>query len=168
MMEELASMLLEHARRYPLLEPTDAVKLIYQNELGGGHLITDPAACLSYLRREYEATPKDPTVPLLEPIGNGILRVHLAPLKETELEALGQCFLRSAQAHQGNMARFLEKLDILRSLTAQGHFPFDSATLDAYLDAYARAGYPVVSHSQRYRNAYRPAYRIVAQRYFHL
>ena len=37
-MEELERILREHAERYPLMQPTDAVKLIYQNEFGGGHL----------------------------------------------------------------------------------------------------------------------------------
>ena len=52
-MEELRAILIAHARRYPLMQPRDAVKLIYQNEFGGGHLIRDEEACLNYLRREY-------------------------------------------------------------------------------------------------------------------
>ena len=52
MTEELEQILREHAKRYPLMQPTDAVKLIYQNEFGGGHLIRDEQACLNYLRRE--------------------------------------------------------------------------------------------------------------------
>ena len=57
-MEELEKTLREQGKRYPQMECTDAVKLIYQNEFGGGHLIRDEAACLSYLRREYEAVEK--------------------------------------------------------------------------------------------------------------
>ena len=38
-MEELKQILQEHAKRYPLMQPRDVVKLIYQNEFGGGHLI---------------------------------------------------------------------------------------------------------------------------------
>ena len=77
-MEELKSILIAYARRYPLMQPTDAVKLIYQNELGGGHLIRDEEACLNYLRKEYETVEKDPTMPLHEDIGNGIVRVNLS------------------------------------------------------------------------------------------
>ena len=40
-MEELRAILIAHAKRYPLIQPTDAVKLIYQNEFGGGHLIRE-------------------------------------------------------------------------------------------------------------------------------
>lgn len=160
-MEELRQILTDHASRYPLMEPCDAVKLIYQNEFGGGHLITDPAAFLSYLRQEYEATSHDPAVPLWEPLGNGIGRIHLASLEEKDLDALGQAFLRSTQMTAGSLSRFLEKLDILRCLTAQCYFSFDLSSLEAYLERYTRAGYPAVSHSEIYRNAYHPAYRII-------
>ena len=46
-MEELKVILITHANRYPLMQPQDAVKLIYQNEFGGGHLIRDEEACLN-------------------------------------------------------------------------------------------------------------------------
>jgi hypothetical protein len=160
-MEELKLILLAHAKRYPLMQPTDAVKLIYQNEFGGGHLIRDEEACLTYLRREYAATEKDPATPLQEDIGNGIVRIYLAAVAEEDLEELGQRFIRSAAAHQGNLDRFQEKLAVLEELTVQGVFAFDAASLAAYLKEYAAQGYPAVSHSEVYRQAYRPAYRVV-------
>ena len=58
-MKELETILFAHAGRYPQMEPTDAVKLIYQNEFGGGHLIRDEDAALRYLRQEYETVVKD-------------------------------------------------------------------------------------------------------------
>ena len=84
-MKELESVLKKHAKRYPRMEPTDAVKLLYQNEFGGGHLIRDVDACLRYLRAEYESVPKDPAATRQEYIGNGIYRVNLAALTEAEL-----------------------------------------------------------------------------------
>ena len=100
-MEELERILREHAERYPAMEPTDAVKLIYQNEFGGGHLIRDEEACLRYLRREYAAVERDTAMPLYEDIGNGLVRVNLAAVKEEELEQLGRDFIRSAAARHG-------------------------------------------------------------------
>ena len=97
----------------------------------------------------------------MESIGNGIVRVNLAALCEDQLDELGHAFIRSAAEHKGNMDRFLAKLALLRELTAEGLFAFDLAALDAYLAAYEAAGYPAVSHSQTYRRAYQPAYRIV-------
>ena len=160
-MEELRAILITHAKRYPLMQPCDAVKLIYQNEFGGGHLICDEEACLNYLRREYADLEKDPTAPLYENIGNGIVRVNLTAVKPEDLAQLGQDFIASATKHKGTLDSFLKKLEVLRKLTAEGVFTFDTNALSDYLSEYKAAGYPAVSHSPEYRQAYKPAYRII-------
>ena len=161
-MEELERILREHAKRYPLMQPTDAVKLIYQNEFGGGHLIREVEACLNYLRREYADLEKDPTAPLYEDIGNGIVRVNLAAVKPEDLEKLGSDFIRSAAEHTGTADSFLKKLDILCQLAEEGIFSFGVQELKIYFSEYIQSGCPMVSHSEQYRQAYRPAYRIVS------
>ena len=163
-MEELRAILITHAKRYPLMQPCDAVKLIYQNEFGGGHLIRDEEACLNYLRREYADLEKDPTAPMYEDIGNGIVRVNLGAVREEALEQLGQDFIASAAKHKGTLDSFLNKLEVLISLTADGVFTFDADALNAYLSEYKAAGYPAVSHSPEYRQAYNPAYRVILRR----
>lgn len=163
-MEELEQILRSHSMRYPQMQPADAVKLIYQNEFGGGHLIRDEEAALRYLNQEYEAVEKDLTVPRCEEIGNGIVRVYLAALTPGELKWLGQEFIRSAKNHQGELQHFVKKLAVLRTLTEQGIFSFSSAQLVDYLAQYEKAGYPMVSHSEVYRKAYNPAYRIILDR----
>lgn len=160
-MEELRQILRQHALRYPQMEPTDAVKLVYQNEFGGGHLIRDPQACLVYLQKEYDTVEKDPGIPLYEDIGNGIVRVNLAALAPEDMIPLGERFIRSAQAHKGTRDRFVKKLDVLCQLAEAQIFAFDPEALDAYLTGYRASGYPPVSHSEAYRAAYHPAYRIV-------
>lgn len=160
-MEELEQILREHAKRYPKMQPTDAVKLIYQNEFGGGHLIRDEEAVLNYLRREYASVQKDPSAPLYENIGNGIVRVNLAAVKEENLEQLGRDFIRSAAEHKGNLQSFKKKLSVLLELAKRGVFTFGIDDLRTYLAEYETAGCPAVSHSQQYRAAYQPAYRII-------
>lgn len=164
-MKELEQVLRDHAARYPLMQPTDAVKLIYQNEFGGGHLIKDAQAVLRYLQTEFARTDPVLGLPLWEKIGNGIVRVNLAALPESKLSWLGDAFLRSAAIHKGSLESFLGKLDILTRLTEEGVFSFSAAQLDAYLNEYAKAGYPAVSHSQTYRDTYQPAYRIVLEEF---
>lgn len=162
-METLEQILRAHAKKYPLMQPTDAVKLIYQNVFGGGHLIHDPAACRRMLRQEYANTPQAPGAPVLENIGNGMVRVMLCALGTSgySIEQLGTDFVRSSREHRGNLNGFLLKLDVLRKVTASGAFGFGSGELERYLEEYKQAGYPAVSHSRQYREAYRPAYRIV-------
>lgn len=159
--DDLPGILRAHAAQYPQMQPQDAVKLIYQNEFGAGHLIRDEEIALRYLRREYGATPKDAGGLRMESLGNGIARVYLPGLKEAELENLGRAFLCCAKSHTGDQVRFVRKLSLLRDLTEQGVFAFSAEQLDDYLSEYERAGYPVVSHSETYRNAYKPAYRII-------
>ena len=162
-METLEQILRMHAEKYPLMEPTDGVKLIYQNVFGGGHLIRDPEACRRMLRQEYAATAQEPGAALTEPIGNGMVRVMLKALEEHGYEVDWLCddFIRSSQAHRGSLEEFLEKLEVLRALTREGVFGFDRLALETYLEGYKGAGYPMVSHSPDYRAAYGPAYRIV-------
>lgn len=157
----MRSILLTHSRRYPNMEPTDAVKLLYQSEFGGGHLISDENACLRRLEQEYAGMLPLPGCPLAEDIGGGIVRIYLAALGEYTLADLGRDFLRSAALQQGSLARFRQKLALLTELTAAGQLPFSSEALAEYLTAYAAAGFPPVSHSEAYRNAYHPAYRVV-------
>lgn len=168
MMEELEKILREHARRYPKMQPTDAVKLIYQNEFGGGHLIKDEQACLNYLRQEYASVVEDASMPLYEDIGNGIVRVNLAAVKADDLEQLSKAFIRCAQAHKGNPDCFLRKLAVLEKLTKQGIFAFGADELSNYLEEYKKAGYPAVSHSSEYQKIYKPAYRVILRHPHHL
>ena len=159
----MTDILLAHARRYPKMEPRDAVKLLYQSEFGGGHLIQDEEACLAFLRREYAATVQDPNMPLLEDIGNGMVRVNLAALDAHQYspEALGRDFIRSAAVPRGSMDQFRKQLALLRDLTQSGAMPFSPEDLAAFLQEYEAAGMPPISHSDTYREAYHPAYRVL-------
>ena len=160
---ELCRILSDHAKRYPLMEPCDAVKLIFQNEFGGEHLISEPNATLAWLRAERASTPDDPGALPVEDIGNGMVRVYLSRLEftETALRTLNRDFSRSAEIHQGWRKDFLSKLDALRGLTRQGVFAFTLEELETYLERYISTGCCPLSHSPAYRAAYRPAYRVV-------
>lgn len=165
MLSELRQILRCHAEKYPLMQPQDCVKLIYQNEFGCGHLIADEASCLAFLHQEYAATEQSPDAPLLEDLGNGMVRVMLRALDAHDIspDALGDAFLHSAPRHTGTAERFAQKLDVLRELTAEDAFSFTTAELEAYLSGYIAAGCPAASHSESYRKAYRPAYRIICK-----
>ena len=154
-----------HAEKYRKMQPTDAVKLLYQNEFGGGHLVSNPEKSLEYLSAEYNRIQQRKDVPLTEEIGNGIVRVSLAALDENNpsCEALNEIFVKSSQLVKGNLSSFIEKLSVLKKLTQEGIFAFSSEELEEYLSAYEKAGFPAVSHSEVYRREYAPAYRIVVE-----
>jgi hypothetical protein len=155
-----------HFKKYPMMRPEDAVKLVYQNEFGGGHLIKDKNSALSYLIRELESTPANPSIPLSVPIGNGIVRVNLAALTEHRItpEHLNNIFVSSAEKIKGSIASFQKKLEILLSVTEKSKSsPFSLEELRGYITKYAGFGYPMVSHSNEYRAEYAPAYRVVLE-----
>ena len=166
--EELSRVLEVHGERYPLMRPCDAVKLIYQNEFGGGHMIADPNASLERLRAEHACAERDVSAPLTEELGNGVVRVLLPALdtRRYPLEKLNRVFVRSALLHTGTRASFREKAELLRQLTRRGTFGFSPGELEAYLEPYFSSGCPPVSHSPEYRRAYRPAYRVVLRSLF--
>ncbi len=165
---ELQEILAYHAKKYPNMQPCDAVKLIYQNEFGGGHMIRNEESCLRYLCDEFARTPQN-VAPLTESIGNGIVRVNLSSLSANSLppEKLCEIFIRSSNEHKGSVDSFREKLSILRESTEEGLFSFTPEALSEYLAEYERAGFPAVSHSNIYRESYKPAYRIVLEKYLH-
>lgn len=165
----LAQILMQHLHRYPLMEPADVVKLLYQNEFGGGHLISAPSRSLAYLKQEWERVEQsDPDIynntPSLEDIGGGLARLHLYPARAEGFmtpEQINEIFVRSAAAHQGDMNRFREKLNWLEESFDRFPFAFSRAALSEYLAAYRDAGCPMVSHSEKYRMQYHPAYRVI-------
>lgn len=158
-MNELKAVLTLHSEKYPGMKPQDAVKLIYQNEFGGGHIIKDPESSYLFLVREYEAVEHDDTLPLTEDIGNGMCRLNLGALdpEKLSLRKLNDIFVRSAEIHRGEIESFKRKLDVLREVD----FGFTKSELDDYISEYIMSGCPMVSHSENYRKLYSPAYRVV-------
>ena len=161
-MNELENILIFHAKKYPLMQVTDAVKLIYQGEFGGGHLVRDREECLTRINKELESVPMI-SGETIEDIGFGIVRVDLASMKAIGMtpEKLCDLFIESASRIRGDLSAFFKKLEYLSDITSRNVFSFTPRELDSYLEEYIKSGCPAVSHSEIYRNEYRPAYRIV-------
>lgn len=164
-MDDLTDILLLHANRYPLLQPIDAVKLVFQNECGPGHLIADPVKALAALKKECSTIPAISS-PRCDPLGNGLCRVDLRLLRQYDItpDELFSWFFQTAEQHHGDKNRLSRKLDLLSQLTQAGKLPFDFQELSQFLTQYRAAGMPAVSHSPDYRNAYFPVYRVVYER----
>ena len=160
-----SEILRRHAADYPQMEPCDAVKLVYQSEFGGGHLIRDEKASLAFLEEELAATRQDDGARRFEPIGDGKARLHLAAVKQLPSVLVNRIFCASARRTRGSRERFDEKLAVLEALAADGIFSFSAQALSGYLAEYRRMGCPAVRHSGSYRRTYHPAYRVVDERY---
>ncbi|NLM74931.1 MAG: hypothetical protein GX187_02410 [Clostridiaceae bacterium] len=161
----------EHFERYPKMQIRDMFKLIYQNEFAGGHLIPDELNSLKMLKEEYSnlcssaaSLYKDN---MFESIGNNLYRLNLYPLAGTNitLETVNRFFINTANNFKGNMDSFLYKLDIFMSMCRDSELPFPADETEKYLTNYKEHGYQPVSHSDIYRRAYFPSYRIVQKEY---
>ena len=193
----MKEILQKHFKTYPKMQVTDAVKLLYQSEFGGGHMIANPTKSLNWIKNEWaqmrgagsaeaardagevagESEEGAGVLPsgcyeVLEYIGGGICRVSLQALADgLAPETLNQMFVKTADRTVGSVEAFEKKLDMLRELCAEGKAPFSAEALEQYLETYKAEGYPPVSHSEVYRENYHPSYRVVSTsytRYYHV
>ncbi len=160
-----------HAEKYPDLQPRDAVKLVYQSVFGCGHLIADEKTALERLENEYQTVPHTREAVCFEPLGD-TARVYLdAPLSKEERRLFGRMFAVSAgrfpvgygAADAETREKFEERL-----AEAGRVFGFPSEAWEQEVSACRAAGFPAVSHSERYREAYHPAYRVIDAKFVRL
>ena len=146
--------------RYPKMQAQDVVKLCFQAAFGGEHIALDVNRAKAYFDAEYQTTaPTDD--PLFECISPEICRVHLGAWKKQGLpkDALFELFFRSAQLFSGENERFLSFFEQAKTLIAQSSLSQKEETLAQLLEYDAASPRPV-HHSDEFKSAYRPAYRV--------
>lgn len=172
----MKEILLKNCAKYPQMQVQDAVKLLYQSEFGGGHMISDIGKSLDRICEEslknasqfdkdrqksinYKSEP-------YEFIGNGICRIYLSALDDgLRPETLNQMFVWTAKHKTGTVAGFERKLEVLLDCCRSGELSWSVEEVQRYLSAYKMQGYPVVSHSDVYRETYQPSYRVVDEKF---
>lgn len=159
---ELDELLSENVRRYPLMLPQDAVKLLYQRSFGPGHMISNRADCIERLRAERRRLKPIQDKPFFEALGNGYARLNLNCSEAERLadRDIAEAFIASARG-TGKAEELEGALRRLERLCANDELPFSPTALEAYLQDYRAAGCPAVSHSMQYRELYAPAYRVL-------
>lgn len=151
----------EQMRLHPAMQPQDVLKLCYQAAHGAEHLLADPARAREYFDREFAAVPPDASIPLAEDISRDITRISLGAWKAAALppDWLFRMFVRTANAPVNHVS-MADCLAEAASICAPAMPGWDDA-----LSAWQREGMPAVHHSEAYRAAERPAYRIVRRSY---
>ncbi len=164
--ESIVRLLQEHCAHRAGLQLRDMVKLIYQNEHGCGHLISDPGESLERLRGEYNSL-RESSDELFEEIGNGLCRLNLGAMGDGDvsLETVNGFAVYTARTVVGSREGLLLKLRILGACCKDGLLPFDHREAEAFLEDYISSGCPAVGHSQQYREVYSPAYRVVRREF---
>lgn len=175
-MNDIKEILKENAEKYPLLRPEDAIKLIYQATFGGGHMVSDKEAVISRLKKEHDTASVSYPKYYTETLGE-TARIYISPeMSDAELSVIAGIFTASAEnfakgfeeASPKIRQTFEEHISALNDLCKEGIFSFTHDELNKHLTEYRADGYPAISHSDAYRNAYTPAYRVIDSRYVRL
>ena len=159
MSADFAAILQAQSQRYPLMAPQDYGKLAYQHVWGPAHLALSPQQAQEGLLAEWTQQERDAAAQAPEAIGNDLCRFHLtrAYAPEEAAPLVAELFCRTAGEHSGSAAEWAQALAELETLPVAG--------MAAWLDDYQARGCPAVSHSERFRTAYAPHYRLLRAEY---
>ena len=166
---ETRKFLLDCAENFPKAQIVDYVKHLYQSEFGGEHMISDEGASLRYLKEEMEhMTEKQRKKPYFFPLCGQFCRMNLSSGKVISPEMMNRLFVVSSQrVPKAAWFALEEKLKLFLELCRENPdlFPFTPEEVEAYLKEYKEQGYHAVHHSEEYRKAYEPAYRVILRAY---
>lgn len=154
---DFSEIIREHTEHYPLMMPQDYCKLAYQSEFGPEHMLVNLENTLAYIDREWSTLSGDKPALFPEAIGNGLCRFHMNPsvYSEKASQLLGELFYLTAKEHSGSQDGLYKRLDEVEKLLC---------TAD-YIEEYKAKGCPAVHHSEVYREAYDPHYRLLKWEY---
>lgn len=168
-MQEINRCILEHAKKYPMAQVQDFVKLLYQSAFGGGHMIANEQTALDRLKAELaEMTDEQMHQPNIETLCGEYCRLNLSVCGMASPELINRLFVKSAKpVTEESKKRFTRSTEILATLCATHSelFSFTAPQVENYLKEYRKQDYFPVSHSAAYRAAYQPAYRVVRTEY---
>lgn len=157
--------LAEHYKKYPKLQVQDLMKYMFQSSFGCEHLIACPEAAEEYIKKEAEQC-GTLTEAYTEPLAGDYCRVHLGYIREGLNPAtLAKLFFLSAGHVEVGRERLEEKIAALMEAVEEGLLPFEKATVEETIEKWREAGYPACHHSEAFRAAYAPAYRLVKKEY---
>lgn len=164
-MMQIEQLVLEHAKNHSEAEITDFVKLLYQSAFGGGHMIANEQAALERLRAELSSlTAAQLEQPVTEPLGGKYCRLNLSACKMASPKLINRVFVVSAKpVDDVARAEFEAYTEVLKQACSEHSemFSFTAGEVERYLVEYGAQDYAPVSHSESYRAAYLPAYRVV-------
>ena len=156
----------DHLERHPMATAVDLYKFLHQGVFGPGHMVESRSAAGRYLARELEGLESDlGDLPMCEELGGepAMVRIHLQSLLRSDHDPvqLLDAFIESANRVQGDptaMARAID--DAVAWLEEAGRTEL-AAGLRELGSEHRAAGFPALHHSEPYREAYHPAYRVL-------
>lgn len=160
--EKTRRIILEHSKRYPQMQTVDYFKLLFHSAFGCEHAVSSIEKAEEYIIREYEAMEHKGGA-LTEELDGDYCRVYLGCLDgEITPLMLAQSFCASAKTEPDGREMLEEKLAVLRELVLDESIAVSLNDLDASIQEWRSSGFSAVRHSDVYREAYKPAYRVLS------
>ena len=164
---KLDELILEHSHRYPKLRARDLFKFIYQSAYGCEHLVDYADALADGIEAERK-TLKESTPDTTDSLGK-YARVGLSYLERgLNSVTLAKLFALSAKREENGDARLALAVSALTELVESGRLTVSREEYRTELELWQEAGYPPVHHSEEFRKAYAPSYRVVLSKYIPL
>lgn len=154
-----------HCQAYPMLTVQDVLKFLYQSSFGCEHLIASPEKVTEYISAEYAAVSPEEEY-TVEALDGDYSRVHLAYMRQGLCaETFGRIFAASAKKEENGLSELLQKIKITEEMIREGSLAFSLTQFREAVTRWEAEGYPAIRHSEVFRETYRPAYRVIANRY---
>ena len=163
--EKTCGSISQHFRIYPHMQIMDLFKFLYQSSFGCEHMVTDPEGIVQYVRDEADGLQRRDYAPVI-PLDGEYSRVDLGILAEgLSAESLGRLFYLSAKKEENGAVLLQEKLIAAEKLIIDGVLPFDRAEYQKEVKKWEEKGFSPVHHSELFRSVYKPAYRVISNRF---
>ena len=163
---EFKNYLIEQAKKHPSMQPSDVAKMCYQSALGAEHLLLDIERARAYFDMEYASVePREGEI--FECLSDNVCRIDLGAWKNSGLpsEYLFRMFVASASISQDGREKLVECIESVELCLGELNLSFSLDDWKAFLEKYRELGMPAIHHSDIYRNAEKPAYRIVDRKF---
>ncbi len=168
--DALLKLLERHIGWYPLMELRDFYKLLYQGVMGSEHLQTSAEEYTQNLYSEFEQLKPDPFLRLLESVrpDRALYRLNLGSYKaqNSNIDRVTPFLVESARIVTGTRDELKAVWENFVELCLHGQIcNFDAIVISQFSQRLETVNYPAMHHSEIYRIAYKPAYRLLAAKY---
>lgn len=161
----MQSIVIYHENVYPRMNAQDLYKLLYQCAMGNGHFISDSSSARNYLEKEFAEIPPNKNHPILEPVSpdGKIVRLNIASYKARggAVEPLFEAMMSTNESFKPDTSILIKSMKKTRELAKQDIFILKYTEVDSFFREMERMKYPAIHHSDDYRQAYHPSYRIL-------
>lgn len=158
-MKNFYEYLIRHQNKYPALLVQDYLKLIFQSEFAGGHLIKSKDISLKFLESEASSIQSFKSKELYEYISDNIIRINIEPYLQNNLviKNLNDLFFNSSLLnYSGSLLN--NKITTLEKLLYDQQKQFS----DYYLINNFKQNPTIFSHTNTYKENYHPHYRVIS------